>query len=297
MKAVWALTKRNLKVFTRDRSAVFFSFISIFIFLGMYFIIFRNQMIDGMGQQFPQAGKNLLNQFANAWAITAVAGLLSNNQAFSTWVLFVQDYERKRRMDFGVSPVKSWQLLLSYLLQVLIYAVVLTTLTLVILGGLFSLTSGLPFTVYEGLRAWLATVYSMIFFASLFALITSFLSTQSAFGGVAASIGTLLGFVQALYIPLNVLPEGLRKGLSYLPFVHSTRLISGQLMTRPIEQLSAHAGPAAESVNEALREGFANVILWKGQVIPVGCSLAYLGILSVIFFALAMYRMEHRVRV
>ncbi len=45
MNDILVLTKRNIKIYLRDKAAVFFSFLSIIILLALYFLFLKNAYI------------------------------------------------------------------------------------------------------------------------------------------------------------------------------------------------------------------------------------------------------------
>ena len=45
---MWAMTKRNLKVFFRDRSSVFFSLLAVFIIIALYAVFLGDTITGGM---------------------------------------------------------------------------------------------------------------------------------------------------------------------------------------------------------------------------------------------------------
>ncbi|MBN2850310.1 MAG: hypothetical protein JXK92_06585 [Erysipelotrichaceae bacterium] len=58
MRTITQLTLRNMKIFLRNKSEVFFSFLSVFIILGLYVLFLGDVQVRNIqsivGQDFPE---------------------------------------------------------------------------------------------------------------------------------------------------------------------------------------------------------------------------------------------------
>jgi multidrug/hemolysin transport system permease protein len=63
-------------------------------------------------------------------------------------------------------------------------------------------------------------VYSSILF-----LIAVFVRSESAWSALGTLLGTLVGFVGAIYLPMGMLPESVQNALKCLPILHGISLM------------------------------------------------------------------------
>ena len=131
-----AFAHRNLKIFFRDRSAVFFSLLSSLIIVGLY-VLFLGDVYVG---NFPNVSnaRELLDNWvmAGLLATTAVTGGIG---AFS---VKIDDRARKIEKDFLSSPVARAHLDAGYLLGALVVDILLCLFTLLLAEAYIVLNGG-----------------------------------------------------------------------------------------------------------------------------------------------------------
>ena len=69
--------------------------------------------------------------------------------------------------------------------------------------------------------------------ASMVLLLVSFFKTSNAFAAASTVIGTLLGFLAGIYIPIGSLPDYLQTIVKFFPVSHSAALFRQVLMETP----------------------------------------------------------------
>jgi multidrug/hemolysin transport system permease protein len=55
--------------------------------------------------------------------------------------------------------------------------------------------------------------------------VAMFVHSDSAWSGLGTIVGTLVGFVGAIYLPMGMLPEAVQNVLKWLPFLHGTSMM------------------------------------------------------------------------
>lgn len=123
MSEIWYMTKRNCLVYLRDRSAVFFSFLSMLIVLGLMVIFLgsmNSESVLNVLQEYGWEGRDTSKDAENATYLIqlwTLAGILVVNSVTVTLTVLgtmVQDETKKRAMAFYVTPVKRYKLTFSY---------------------------------------------------------------------------------------------------------------------------------------------------------------------------------------
>lgn len=68
-------------------------------------------------------------------------------------------------------------------------------------------------------------VLNVFIFALIMYLAALFIRSTSAWSGIATVVGTLVGFVGAIYLPMGQLPEKVADVLKYIPILHGASLM------------------------------------------------------------------------
>lgn len=106
-----ALTKRNILLYFRDKTTVFFSFLSVIILIALY-VLFLGDMTAKSLPDFP--AKKLLLQ---SWFIAGILAVTSMTTTLGALGILVNDRASKISMDFNASPISKAKLVSSYVLS------------------------------------------------------------------------------------------------------------------------------------------------------------------------------------
>ncbi|GHV02235.1 ABC transporter [Clostridia bacterium] len=222
LPAIVSLTRRNVKLFLRDKAAVFFSFLSTLIMVALYFLfiakIYSTSLAEGAGFTDGKAADFLIY-------LQMMAGvLILNSMSLSMGVFGViaKDFETKRVDGFLLTPVKARQLTVSYYVAAFIVSLVLNVLTWIASAVLIGALTG----HWIGAGAFLA-VFGILAAASLVScslmlFVTVLVKSSVAIGVIGGISGTFFGFLCGIYMPYSNLGKGAKIVGSYLPFTHLT---------------------------------------------------------------------------
>ena len=207
-----ALIKRHLLIYLRDRWAIFFSFLSVFIILGLFVLFLRNTF---------DLSEPDVDYMVYAWILSGVLMVSTVTVPLGFLGIMVVDLETKRLNDFYVAPIPRKTIVFSYLIAA------------IIIGTLFSLVNFAFGQVFLLIRVnQMIPLIDMLFvigmiilstalFSSLFFYSVSYLKTSNSHGTLSTLVGTLIGFLAGLYVPIGVLNTTTRTVLSLLPTLHS----------------------------------------------------------------------------
>lgn len=124
MTALSTLTRRHILLYVRDRSAVFFSMLSVLIVLLLMLVFLGDMNKDELMQLVQQAHGSIQEGDAmHLITMWTIAGILVVN-AFTVPItmigIFIQDKEQKKMESFYCSCVPRSILMLSYLLSAMV---------------------------------------------------------------------------------------------------------------------------------------------------------------------------------
>ena len=279
------LTGRNLKIFFRDKSAVFFSLLSVFIIIALYVVFLGDMLVKGM----PEI-KNA-RFLMDSWIMAGLLGITSITTTMGAFGIMVEDRYKKISKDFYTAPVKKSTLAGGYILSTFVIGVIMSVIALV-LAEIYIVSSGGEFLPLKAVLKTLGLILisvvsssSMVFFA------VSFFKSQNAFSTASTIIGTLIGFLTGIYIPIGSLPESVQFFIKIFPVSHSAALFRQVFMEYPLSQ-SFLGAPVAQV------DGFK---IDLGVVFAVGYhivspfeSIAVLIITTAVFYGLAIFNLSRK---
>lgn len=295
MYEIKTLTKRNIKVFLRDRVAVFFSFLSVIILMALYILF--------IGKQYQQ-GMEMVDSKLRTFLITSqmMGGvLIINTISLSLGIMgnIVNDIDQKLIEGFLVTPVKRYKIILSYFLSSVIVTVILTMLMWVITILYIGISSGYWFNALEILSVSGIVILSTFISASIMILITTLIKSINAFGAVSGVLGTFIGFSTGIYMPLFILGTAMKHFASLLPFTHLAIALKRVMLARPLKLLyeSMESVEQRDQIMAEVKNAYGyNEIGVLGQQIPMWIILSVFLVISVVLLFLALRKMIKRIQ-
>lgn len=277
--------KRNLKVFFRDRAAVLFSLLAVFIIIGLYALFLGDVWLDDMKEV------NGARFLMDSWLVAGLLAVTSVTTTLGAFGVMVDDKTKKIAKDFYSAPIKRRSITGGYLLSVVIIGVIMSVVALVV-SEIYVLANGGELL---GAVAMLK-VFGLVLLATLsntafMCLIVSFFKSQSAFTTASTVIGTLVGFVAGIYLPIGTLPEAVQTVVKVFPVSHAAALLRQTVMGAPMDTAFAGAPQQAlDSFNSMMGVSFK---FGDFAVTPI-MSIAFLILTGILFYGLAMMRMSKK---
>ena len=298
MRELYYITKRNCLVFLRDRSAVFFSMLSMLIVLGLMVLFLGKMNTDGLvsvlsdfGERDTAADERNAAYLIEQWTL---AGILVVNAVTITLTVLgtmVQDETRKRTLAFYVTPVSRTVLSLGYILASWIVGTALCMLTLAV-GELYFFVQGYPMLSAPAILKLIGLIALNTFtFSALGYLLALFIRSESAFSGVMTVIGTLVGFAGGIYISVGSVGKTLRHILLCLPVLHGASMMRLVCTDAALSKTFAGLPDAAYDV---FLEELGITLYWDGQ--PVSTAVSVLVLLGYAALAIVIAALCNRKR-
>lgn len=298
MRELYYMTKRNCFVYLRDRSAVFFSMLSMLIILGLMVLFLGKMNSDGLvsfladfGERDTAADERNAAVLFRQWTL---AGILVVNAVTVTLTVLgtmVQDETRKRMPAFYVTPVSRVVLSVSYILASWIIGTALCILTLAA-GELYCIAQGDPMLSAPSFVKLIGMIALNTFtFSALGYLFTLFIRSEGAFSGAMTIIGTLVGFVGGIYISVNMIGKTLLHILMCLPVLHGVSMMRAVCTDAALAEMFSDLPGAA---CDFYREAMGILLVWDGQ--PVLTAVSVLILLGYAFLAILLAVLCNRKR-
>lgn len=218
------LTLRVLKLYFRDKVAVFFSLLSSFIMIVLYIVFLSDTYTSSLSQI--QGASQLMNQ----WVMAGILATSSVSTTIATFSMMVEDRSKKIEKDFDCSPIHKKVLIFSYYIAGLIVGYVLSLITLLFAQIYILYTGGNWFGWITTFKIIMILFLVVIMNGSMMFYFTSFFKSHHAFSTATTLIGTLIGFMTGIYVPIGSLPEALQWLIKLFPTSHGAALLRQIMM-------------------------------------------------------------------
>jgi len=278
-------TKRNLLVFFKDKSSVFFSLLSVFIIIGMYALflgdVWTSSMSDLAGVRF----------LMDSWIVAGLLAVTSVTTTMGAFGTMVEDKSKKIIKDIQSAPLSRASIAGGYILSAFIIGVIMCLVTLV-LCELYILSNG--GTLLGGMA--LLKVLGLILLSTfsntaLVLFFVSFFKSNNAFATASTIIGTVIGFLTGIYLPIGQLPNAVQWVIRVFPPSHSAVLIRQVVMAEPLA--ASFAGVPAEYM-ESFKEMMGVTFKFGDTTVTPLMSIAILVVSGLIFLGLSILNLSRK---
>ncbi|MDY3931777.1 MAG: hypothetical protein SOZ08_08775 [Erysipelotrichaceae bacterium] len=105
MKAVRSLISRNLKLYFRDQTAVFFSLLAVLIVIVLYILFLADIQVKIIQDSAEgMLAEKDISYLVNSWILAGLLSITTVTSTLGAYGTMVKDTENRIRMDFASSP-------------------------------------------------------------------------------------------------------------------------------------------------------------------------------------------------
>jgi multidrug/hemolysin transport system permease protein len=235
MNVLYQLVLRNTRLYLRDRAAVFFSFLSVIIIIFMYVLFLGKMQENNLSQAY--ANVEGIDWLVSSWIMAGILTVSTVTVPLSILGTLIDDKSKGVLNDFYTSPIDRKILSLGYLISSWVVSFIMVGINFII-GQIYVVIMGGEILGFIAtLQIIGAVVLSIMTFSSLFFYISLFMKTQNAFGTMATLVGTFIGFLGGIYIPIGVMGKNVQTVMNILPSAHSVTIIRNIYMKGAIEKV------------------------------------------------------------
>ena len=282
-----------MQVFFRDKGAVFFSLLSPLIIFLLFFLFLGASQLTSIKDSLPHVDDDKLSLFLNSWVYAGIVMTTTITTGLAALGVFVADRESRRFTDFAVSPVPRWKIVTSYLLATASIATIITTIVY-IAAQIHLIVQGAPVPTPElamqTVGKYLLTAFS---FTALSSLVVTFIKSNAAFTSLNVIVGTGIGFLGGIYVPLGIMSVSVANVLNALPFAQAAVLLREPFVAVPLERIGE--GQPAQVV-ERLTETYGLQAIIDGHVLSSSTIAVLLAIIGIVALTLATVQISRKLK-
>jgi len=294
MTTLAILIYRHLRVFWRDRLTVFFSLLAPVSLWGLFVIFLRKQYADVVQTAIPGSSHADAYGLVDAWVFASIVTLASFTGSLGMLNSFVDDRMTGRFSDYLVTPVKRWQLGLSYVVATVTISFVIS---MIFLGSSQLWALGFDQATMSwaqvGKALWTIALACLIF-SAFNTFIVTFLGSQGAFNGYAITMGTAIGFLAYCYVPPSGLSTLINNVLGVLPFAETASIIRDPMMAPATDRILSllFTGDVQNQARSAVQHDLGVTLTVNGSLMSEWLVVVILAGLFIVFAAFLPHRMS-----
>lgn len=279
------LIGRNLKLYFRDKSSVFFSLLGVLIIIGLYALFLGNIMVKDL-QNIAGEGARFLT---DSWIMAGVLSVTTFTTTMGAFGAMVEDKSKKISRDFSAAPVKRSQLAAGYIISSFIIGVIMTVAALVLAEIYIVADGGKLLNTIPLLKVLGILLISALANSSFIFFFVSFFRTTNAFAIASTVIGSLLGFIAGIYIPMGVLPATVQTFIKIFPISHIGSVLRQVMMEAPMSESFSNA--PVQAVNDF--KSMMGVVFYAGEKqISLFISISIIAGVGILFYILDVIRIS-----
>ena len=280
MESLISLVSRHNKVFRRDRTTVFFSLLSILIVIGLYFIFLQKMQVDVIKQIIGDSPDIIT--MVNEWVVAGMLSMIAVTSTLAAFGLAVQDRETKVAADFLTAPISRAKIQLSYVINAFMIGLTFSFIAFIICEIFIVATGGSLLSIEAALKVIGLLILSVLLASTMNMLFVLFTNTLSAFSTLSTIIGTIIGFLAGVYVPMGVLPTFAQNLIMLFPISHSSLLLRDAFMADSINKV--FVGVPIEHIEE-YKIHFGIMYEMNGSILDTSTSLVVI-IASILIFSI-----------
>ncbi len=289
---IFSLMRRNIQLFFRDRAGVFFSLLGPLIMFILYMFFLGNLQKENIQEALPHSSTDNMNFFINSWIFAGILAITTVTTSLAAMQVFVADRASGRFKDFAVSPIKRSKIIIGYLGSTFVISLAMTSIVFGLSELYIVATGGNWLTWQHALSSYGVLALLCATFSALASFGATFIKSIAAFASLSVIIGTSVGFLAAVYVPLGSLPGGVTNVINVLPFSQATALLR-----EPFVQQSTAAVTSGNTEATTKLSEFYGISLKVGDYTLASSLLISIIIGMFVVFALAaMWRINRRLK-
>ena len=295
------MTKRNIRVYRKDKMTIFFSLLTQIIILGLYLLFLRGNYVDGiksgMGEFANLLSDEDINSLVNSWLVCGVIGTSVITVALQSIAIIVNDRYHKISNDYLASPVEGHTVILSYFTSTIIISFVMSGILLTAGFIFIVMDSDITFSVGQIASMYGITALGTISATTLLMFVISFIKKTSTFSSFGLMLSTGIGFIIGAYIPVARFSQSVQTVVNLVPGSQVAGIMRNILMQPAIDNVKSKlSAEGAKMFMDGTKDMFGTYLNIFGKEVGFEFMIVYSVCAIVLFLAanLVFYKISSK---
>jgi multidrug/hemolysin transport system permease protein len=280
------LIKRDLRIYFRDRASVFFSLLTVIITIGLYVLFLAELQVSTIKDALEgyDVAKINIDWIVNTWINAGLLSIIPVTSSLASLSVMVQDREKKIMMDFKSMPIRRYRYPMAAIISATVVGTIMGVIGFVLYSVYMYFKISKLFSIEQVFFTMLLIATTALLSSTIMGWLATLFKTSSGFTALNIVIGTVIGFMNAVYVPLGVLPDYVQNVTKIFPTGHVAVLFRNILMK---DALDTTFRAAPESARQYYCEMYGvNFYSGHGEIFPHQLSVLYIFLLTIAAFIL-----------
>jgi multidrug/hemolysin transport system permease protein len=288
LRGFLGLTKRNMLVFFTDKGTLFFSMLTPMIILLLYILFLKNSLLSSLqdaatGLENLVAAKDMA-QFVNGLLLTGIISSALITIPYNALEIIVRDREDKVDLDMLSTPVKRFEIILSYFCAAVASAFMQAMIVLAVGIGILSLSGDMYLSAADVVKLVGAVFLGTVSSTSVFMVVMMFFKSMGTCGAFMGIISAVSGFVIGAYMPLSEFNKSIQNVCNLVPATGITVLIRNYLTGGILRHMDECIGGVdGGAFMKAMLDVFSYNTVVGGEIWTLNLTWIYVIISTAIF--------------
>ena len=288
LRGFLGLTKRNMLVFFTDKGTLFFSMLTPMIILLLYILFLKNSLLSSLqnaatGLENLVAAKDMA-QFVNGLLLTGIISSALITIPYNALEIIVRDREDKVDLDMLSTPVKRFEIILSYFCAAVASAFMQAMIVLAVGIGILSMSGDMYLSAADVVKLVGAVFLGTVSSTSVFMVVMMFFKSMGTCGAFMGILSAVSGFVIGAYMPLSQFNKGIQNVCNLVPATGITVLIRNYLTGGILRHMDECIGGLdGGAFMKAMIDIFSYNTVVGGEIWTLNLTWIYVIISTVIF--------------
>ncbi len=246
MRGFTGFTKRNLLLYFKDVQSVIFSLLTSIIVFVLYLLFLKGTFLDAIEEAMQGlealVSDSDIEMLVSGILLVGIVGSALITVPYNCLSTIVKDRENRVDYDITATPLKRWQIILSYFTASTISAFITTSVILTVGLLLLSMMGNLHMSVSGLASAYGITLLGAVSATAFFMIVVLFFQSSSASGAFFGMLSAAAGFVIGAYIPISQFSEGVQTFCNLFPASGITVLLRNALLNGLLEEINRSLG-------------------------------------------------------
>ncbi len=290
MTAFAELVRRNLRIYLRDTGAVFFSLLSMLIVIVLMVFFLGDMNVSSITSALGELpGRDATEDRVNAvrlvlqWTCAGVISINAVTVTLSVLSAMIRDRGTGKLQSIYTAPVSRLTIAVSYISAAWLASMMICTLTLALSEAYCVWQGAAAFSFMDHLILLGMMAVNSFTYACIMYCLAVLVRSEGAWSGLGTVIGTLVGFLGGIYLPIGSLADSIAMVLKCTPIFYGTVMFR-QLMTERAAE-TCFAG-APEEMRESYCEAVGVTLKLGSHTVGIGTCLGILLACGMVFLLL-----------
>ncbi|GAH04668.1 unnamed protein product [marine sediment metagenome] len=221
----------------------------------------------------------------DSWIMAGILSVTSITTTMGAFGIMIEDKTKKISKDFLSAPFKRSQLAGGYIISSFIIGVIMSIVSLIVAEIYILANGGNLLGLISLLKLFGVMILSVFAGSAMVFFIVSFFKSSNAYATASTVIGTLIGFLTGIYLPIGSFPPAVQTAIKIFPISHAAALFRQIMMEVPISKAFANAPTQAIT---GFKQMMGIVFFFGDKELSPLISILVLIVTGVVFLALAV---------